>query len=59
MSLTVEIGFEGDAGVRFQERSAGWAKMNAIIFGAGLEEDARWLEGGEGEGREEVAEECR
>jgi len=33
--------------------------VNAIVFGAGLEEDARWLEGREGEGGKKVAEECR
>jgi hypothetical protein len=33
--------------------------VNAIIFAAGLEEDTRWLKGGERESGKEVAEECR
>jgi hypothetical protein len=33
--------------------------VNAIVFGASLEEDAGWLKGGEGKGGEEVAEKCR
>jgi hypothetical protein len=36
-----------------------WAEVNALFFDTGLEEDSRWHEGGEGEGGEEVVEECR
>jgi hypothetical protein len=55
----VEVGFEGDAGIGFEEGGAGAAEVDAVVLGAGLEEDAGRGEGGEREGGEEIAEECR
>lgn len=52
----IEVGLEGDAGVRLEEGRTGAAEMDAVVLGASLEEDAGRGEGGQGEGGEEVAE---
>ena len=43
----VEVGLEGDAGVGLEEGGAGAAEVDAVVFGAGLEEDAGGSNGGE------------
>jgi hypothetical protein len=40
----VEVGLEGDAGVGFEEWGASAAEVDAVVLGAGLEEDARGAE---------------
>jgi hypothetical protein len=53
----VEVGLEGDAGVGFEEWGASAAEVDAVVLGAGLEEDARGAEWGEGKGGEEIGQE--
>ena len=53
----VEVGLERDAGVGFEERRAGGTEVDAVIFRAGLEQDAGRVERGEWEGVDEIAEE--
>ena len=53
----VEIWFKLDAGVGFFVGGDGGAEVDAVVFCAGLEEDAVRVDRGEGERGEEVGEE--
>ena len=53
----VEVGLERDSGVRFEEGRAGGTEVHAVVFCAGLEQDAGGVERGEWEGVDEIAEE--
>lgn len=55
--VIVEVWFEGYAGGGFFLGSGDGAEVDAVVFGAGLEEDAFWGYRGEGQGVEEVLEE--
>jgi hypothetical protein len=50
----IEIWFECDARCGFDLGESGGAEVDAVVFGAGLEHDALWGDGGERKGSEEV-----
>ena len=48
--LVIEVGFNGDAWVRFNNRTLDWPKMDPKILGASLESNPRWVKRGKIEG---------